>query len=90
MNESQRCLAQLIITGLDIKDHTPDDIDPMAPLFGDGLGLDSFDAFDLVDVVERNFNISIPNMEISRKAFACLAALESFITSQAPVATHSA
>ncbi|EQD43641.1 acyl carrier protein, partial [mine drainage metagenome] len=40
-------LKQLIIASLDLEGVTPADIDPDAPLFGDGLGLDSIDALEL-------------------------------------------
>ena len=44
MNTLIEELKQLIITSLDLEDVTPADIDTHAPLFGDGLGLDSIDA----------------------------------------------
>ena len=37
-------MAALIIDAVNLEDVTVDDIDPLAPLFGDGLGLDSIDA----------------------------------------------
>lgn len=60
----------------------PADIDPQAPLFGEGLGLDSIDALELAVIVERSYGIRIPNMEIGKTAFASIAALDAFIHSQ--------
>lgn len=40
-------IKQLIIDSLNLEGLTPDDIDSQAPLFGDGLGLDSIDALEL-------------------------------------------
>jgi acyl carrier protein len=53
MDDSQRQLAQHLITGLNLEGMTPDDIVPDAPLFGEGLGLDSIDALELAVIIER-------------------------------------
>lgn len=87
MNESQLRLAQHLITGLNLEDITPADIDPQAPLFGEGLGLDSIDALELAVIVERQYGVRIPNMEIGKQAFASIAALDAFISAQPPKAT---
>ena len=92
MNDSQRILAERIIAGLNLEDIKPADIDPQAPLFGEGLKLDSIDALELAVIVERNYGIRIPNMDVGKQAFASLAALDAFITSQprsAPAAPRS-
>ena len=92
MNDSQRILAERIIAGLNLEDLKPTDIDPQAPLFGEGLKLDSIDALELAVIVERNYGIRIPNMDVGKQAFASLAALDAFITSQprsAPAAPRS-
>jgi acyl carrier protein len=82
MNDSQRQLAQHLISGLNLEDIAVGDIDPQAPLFGEGLGLDSIDALELAVIVERQYGIRIPNMEVGKKAFASIAALDEFIRSQ--------
>ena len=82
MNDSQRQLAERIIGGLNLEDLTPGDIALDAPLFGEGLGLDSIDALELAVVVERHYGVRIPNMEIGKKAFASLASLDAYIQSQ--------
>lgn len=82
MNESQQRLAQHIISGLNLEDVTPTDIDPQAPLFGEGLGLDSIDALELAVIIERQYGVRIPNMEVGKQAFASVAALDAFIASQ--------
>jgi acyl carrier protein len=89
MNESQQRLAQHIISGLNLEDVTPADIDPQAPLFGEGLGLDSIDALELAVIVERQYGVRIPNMEVGRQAFASIAALDEFLRAQpAQASTH--
>jgi acyl carrier protein len=42
----------------------PDEVDPDAPLFGTGLGLDSVDALELVVAVEREFTVQIPESRV--------------------------
>ena len=92
MNESQQRLAQHVISGLNLEDITPADIDPQAPLFGEGLGLDSIDALELAVIVERSYGIRIPNMEVGKTAFASIATLDVFINSQPtkPTGTNTA
>ncbi len=86
MDESLRSLAMLIITGLHLEDVTPEDIDPQAPLFGEGLGLDSIDALELALLVSRKYQVRIGDADTGKKAFASLAALHQFIHEQQPSA----
>lgn len=71
-------LKNLIITRLKM-DITPESIDPAAPLFGEGLGLDSIDALELVVGIERLYGIRIADAEVGKKAFASVEALAVFI-----------
>ncbi|EQD52820.1 acyl carrier protein [mine drainage metagenome] len=52
-------LKQLIIASLDLEGVTPADIDPDAPLFGDGLGLDSIDALELGVAIQKRYHITL-------------------------------
>ena len=79
MNERQRTLAEHLIAGLNLEDVKPEDIDPAAPLFGAGLGLDSIDALELAVIVDRNYGVRIGDMEVGKKAFASLRALDEHI-----------
>ena len=54
MQVSTHELKSKIIESLKLQDITPEQIDDDAPLFGTGLGLDSIDALELVQVGERN------------------------------------
>jgi acyl carrier protein len=58
---------------------SPADIDEKAPLFGDGLGLDSIDALELVVGLEQEFGISIPDEDVGKEAFASVEALCSYV-----------
>lgn len=57
----------------------PAAIEDAAPLFGEGLGLDSVDAIELVAGVEQTFGIVISNEEEARAAFASVDALASWL-----------
>ena len=46
---------------------------------GQGLGLDSIDALELVVLVEERFNVTIPDEDVGKRAFASVAALADFI-----------
>jgi len=57
----------------------PADIDPAAPLFGSGLGLDSIDALELVVALEKTYGIRIPDEDVGKEAFASVNALADYI-----------
>ena len=74
-------LKALLISELNLEDITPDDIDASAPLFRDGLGLDSIDALELAVVLDKKYGIKIKSSdERNKKIFSSLNALADFIT----------
>jgi acyl carrier protein len=76
-------LKRMIIETLELEDVTPDDIDPAAPLFGDGLGLDSIDALELGLGLQRRFGIKLdPEAEDTKAHFASLDALVALVESR--------
>lgn len=76
-------IKQLIIDCLDLEDITIEDIDTDAPLFGEGLGLDSIDALELGLAIKKQFDIKIEaNSEATKAHFHSVASLASFIESQ--------
>ncbi|MDR1698465.1 MAG: phosphopantetheine-binding protein [Prevotellaceae bacterium] len=52
-------LKEQIIEALSLEDLTPADIDPAAPLFVEGLGLDSIDALELILLLEKQYGIRV-------------------------------
>jgi acyl carrier protein len=52
-------VARLIIESLNLEDLTPDMIDPDAPLFKEGLGLDSIDALELALAVSQRYGVKL-------------------------------
>ncbi|RLA00339.1 MAG: acyl carrier protein [Gammaproteobacteria bacterium] len=74
-------LKALLISELNLEDITPDDIDASAPLFRDGLGLDSIDALELAVVLDKKYGIKIKSSdERNKEIFSSLNALADFIT----------
>jgi len=72
-------VKQLIIDRLQLEGMKPEDIDDAAPLFGDGLGLDSIDALELVIGIEKTFGVRIQDEEVGAKALASVNALVEFM-----------
>jgi len=77
-------LKQLLIATLSLEEETPETIADDAPLFGEGLGLDSIDALELAVAIERRYGVAIPDAEVAKEAFRSVAALADFITSRRP------
>ena len=78
-------IKQLIIDCLDLEDVSIDDIQTDAPLFGEGLGLDSIDALELGLAIKKKFDIKIEaNSDATTAHFNSVASLARFIDSQRP------
>lgn len=78
--ELENELKELIISSLNLEDVTPEDIDRQAPLFNDGLGLDSIDALELGLALKKKYGITLSaENEDNKKYFANLAALAEFV-----------
>ena len=76
-------IKQLIIDSLNLEGLTPDDIDSQAPLFGDGLGLDSIDALELGLAIKGRYGIVLSaEDENTRRHFASVAALVALVQAQ--------
>ena len=54
-------LKEQIIKALNLEEMTPEDIETDAPLFGEGLGLDSIDALELIVLLEKKYGIKLAN-----------------------------
>jgi acyl carrier protein len=75
-------VKELIIDVLQLEDITPADIDSAAPLFVEGLGLDSIDALELGVALQKKYGISLAaDAEDTRRHFASVQALAALIES---------
>lgn len=72
-------IKQLIIGRLKLVDMTPEMIEDDAPLFGDGLGLDSIDALELVLGIEKEFGVVIPDAEVGKKVFQSVRTMAQYV-----------
>ncbi|MBK7668342.1 MAG: acyl carrier protein [Sphingobacteriaceae bacterium] len=71
-----------IIEQLNLAEVKPADINPDAPLFGDGLGLDSIDALELIVLLEKHYGIKIQNPADGKKIFESVRTMAQFIKDQ--------
>lgn len=79
----QNALKQLIIETLNLEDISPDEIETEAPLFGDGLGLDSIDALELGLAIKNQYGVLLSSdSDEVRKHFYSVATLAAYIDSQ--------
>lgn len=73
-------VAEMMIDALVLEDITADEIDPEAPLFGDGLGLDSIDALELSFAIAQKYGFKLRSEdERNNEIFASLNALTGHI-----------
>ena len=76
--ELKQSLKETIVERLRL-DVSPEEIEDGQPLFGDGLGLDSIDALELVLSVEQKFGVKIEDEEVGSEALASIDALAAFV-----------
>jgi acyl carrier protein len=81
-------LKKLIINTLKLEDINPGDIENDAPLFGEGLGLDSIDALELVVALEKTYRLFIPDSEVGKKVFRSVNTLAEFVRQQSAVGSQ--
>lgn len=79
---SKEALKKMIIKELHLEDLMPEDIDDEAPLFGEGVGLDSLDAVELVVQIQRHYGVEIRDMEEGRQAFQTINTLAEYIETE--------
>jgi acyl carrier protein len=83
MQQLENDIKELIISSLALEDITPADIDAAAPLFVDGLGLDSIDALELGLALQKRYGVSLSaESEEVRAHFASVNTLARFVSSQ--------
>ena len=79
MDDLRYELKLLIVSTLKLEDVRPEEIADDAPLFREGLGLDSIDALELTVALEKRYRLSIPDEEVGKRAFATIVTLAAFV-----------
>ncbi len=73
-------LKKLIVETLALEDTTPEEIETDAPLFGDGLGLDSIDALEIAMVLEERYGVTLEDdPEANQQIFESVRSLAAFV-----------
>ena len=80
MEELILTLTEQIIDALNLEEITPEDIDNEAPLFGDGLGLDSIDALELIVILDRFYGIKLANPAEGKEIFKNINTIADYIS----------
>jgi acyl carrier protein len=81
MEDLIKDLKRRLVANLQL-DRSPDEIDTDAPLFDEGLGLDSLDVLELVVMLDRDYGIEIVNMDEGKKAFVSVRGIAEYITAK--------
>ena len=79
MNTLKETLKAQIIESLSLEEMAPADIDNSAPLFGEGLGLDSIDALELIVLMEKEYGIRLNNPTEGKAIFASIDSMADYI-----------
>lgn len=79
MNELINTLKEQIIDALNLEEMTPDEIENDAPLFGNGLGLDSIDALELIVLLEKHYGIKLSNPAEGKEIFKSVSTIAEFV-----------
>ena len=72
-------LKEHLIEDLNLEEITPDEIDAEAPLFGDGLGLDSIDALEIILILEKYYGVKLRNTADAKPIFYSVKTLAQYI-----------
>ncbi len=79
MEELKLDLKEKIIDALNLADLTPADIQDDAPIFMEGLGLDSIDALELMLLMEKNYGIRLANPTEGKQVFKSINTMAEYI-----------
>lgn len=73
-------LKKQIIEVLNLEEMTPDDIETDSPLFGEGLGLDSIDALELIVLLEKKYGIKLASPAEGKAIFKSVGTIADFVS----------
>lgn len=80
MEELTKELKEEIIEALNLEEMTPEDIDENDALFGDGLGLDSIDALELIVLLDKKYGIKLANPAEGKAIFKSIATIAGYVS----------
>ncbi len=80
MEELTKQLKEQIIEALNLEEMTPDDIDNDDALFGEGLGLDSIDALELIVLLEKSYGIKLGNPAEGKAIFKSVNTIADYVS----------
>ena len=80
MEELIKELKEEIIKALNLEEMTPDEIGDNDALFGDGLGLDSIDALELIVLLEKKYGIKLANPAEGKEIFKSVASIAQYVS----------
>ena len=84
MDDLRKEIKELIISSLNLEDVTSESIVDDAPLFEEGLGLDSIDALELAVAIERRYRVTIPDEAVGKRVFSSVSALAAYVAEKRP------
>lgn len=80
MEELTKELKEEIIEALNLEEMTPEDIDENDALFGEGLGLDSIDALELIVLLDKKYGIKLANPAEGKAIFKSIATIADYVS----------
>ena len=87
-SSTRQRIKEILVESLNLESMTPETIGDDMPLWGEGLGLDSVDALELMVALEQEYGFKIDSENIDQESLATVARLEEFVhqlqASQAP------
>lgn len=79
MDKLKAQLKEQILKALSLDEMKPEEIDDNAPLFGEGLGLDSIDALELIVLMEKQYGIKLSNPAEGKEVFKSINVMAEYI-----------
>ena len=80
MDELIVAIKEEIIDVLNLDGITPSHIDADAPLFGEGLGLDSIDALEIIVLLEKNYGVKMENPNEAKAVFSSVRSIADYVS----------
>lgn len=79
LQKIRKSLKEMIVRDLSLEDINPEEIKDDEVLFGEGLGLDSLDAVEIVVLLQRNFGLEVKSMDQGREIFYSIETIANFV-----------